>query len=158
MVTSCGVRSVAGLITLMSCAVSLAALLLFILCLPYPLKCSNLWPRNTQRDVDMDHHNEVIGLNRTANRACSWVSHNALFRNYQNALFRNSQTHSVHYSIKDFYWVFLEIPVKNCIVGMLSTCPIRVTSKQTPWSEQRMECILCQCSQVTIKKLRCHPQ
>ena len=25
---------------------------------------------------------------------------------------------------QDFDWVFLEIPVKNCIVGMLLTCPI----------------------------------
>ena len=25
----------------------------------------------------------------------------------------------------DFDWVFLEIPVKNCIMGMLLTCPIR---------------------------------
>ena len=51
-------------------------------------------------------------------RACQWVSHNALFL--------KSQTHSVnvHDSIYDIDWVFLEIPVKNCIVGMLLTCPL----------------------------------
>ena len=32
--------------------------------------------------------------------------------------------HSVNDSIYDFDWVFLEIPVKNCIVGMLLTCHI----------------------------------
>ena len=35
-----------------------------------------------------------------------------------------SQAHSVNYSIYDFHWVFLEIPEKNSIVGMLLTCPI----------------------------------
>ena len=48
--------------------------------------------------------------------ACKWVSHNALLW--------ESQTHSVNDSIYDFDRVFLEIPVKNCIVGMLLTCPI----------------------------------
>ena len=38
-----------------------------------------------------------------------------------NAIFQNSQTHSVTDSILDFGWVFLEIPVKNGIVGMLLT-------------------------------------
>ena len=44
------------------------------------------------------------------NRACWWVSHNAWFR--------NSQTHSVNDSIKYFDRVFLQVPVKNCYVGM----------------------------------------
>ena len=44
-----------------------------------------------------------------------------------NALFRNSQTHSVNESIYDFDRVFLGIPVKNWIVGMLSTCPIGIS-------------------------------
>ena len=39
----------------------------------------------------------------------------------RNALFQNSQTHSVNDSIKDFDWLVLQISVKNCIVGMLST-------------------------------------
>ena len=29
-------------------------------------------------------------------------------------------------SVNDFDWVFLEIPVKSCIVGMLLTCPMRI--------------------------------
>ena len=48
--------------------------------------------------------------------ACQWVSHNALFW--------KSQTHSVNDTIYNFNWVLLEIPVKNCIVGMLLTCRI----------------------------------
>ena len=47
---------------------------------------------------------------------CLWVSHNALFS--------KSQTYPINDSIYYFDWVFLEIPVKNCIVGMLLTCPI----------------------------------
>ena len=35
----------------------------------------------------------------------------------------SSHTHSVYDSISDFDGVFLEIPVKNCIAGMLLTCP-----------------------------------
>ena len=38
------------------------------------------------------------------------------------ALFWKSQTHSANDGIYDYEWVFLEIPVKNCIVGMLYTC------------------------------------
>ena len=34
-----------------------------------------------------------------------------------------SQTHSFNDSICDFQWVFQETPVKNCIMGMLVTCP-----------------------------------
>ena len=49
-------------------------------------------------------------------RACLWVS--------RNALFWKSQTHSVNDSIYNFDWVFLEIPVKNCMVRMLLTGPI----------------------------------
>ena len=47
------------------------------------------------------------------NWACWWVSNNALFW--------KSQTHSVNDSIHvyGFAWAFLEIPVKNCIVGIL---------------------------------------
>ena len=37
---------------------------------------------------------------------------------------RHTQTHRVN-AFKDFDGVFLEIRVKNCIVGMLLTCPIR---------------------------------
>ena len=51
-----------------------------------------------------------------SNRAFQWVSHNALFC--------KSQTHSDNDSIYYFDWVFLEIPMKTCIVGMLWTCPI----------------------------------
>ena len=40
------------------------------------------------------------------------------------AIFWKSQTYSVYDSIYEFDWVFLGNPVKNCIVGMLSTCPI----------------------------------
>ena len=58
---------------------------------------------------------QVKARNGCNNRACSWVS--------QNALFSKSQTPSVNDSI-DFEWVILEIPVINCIVGMLLTCPI----------------------------------
>ena len=50
------------------------------------------------------------------NRACKWVSHNKLFW--------DSQTHSLNDSIYNFDWVFLEIPVRNCIAGMLLTCHI----------------------------------
>ena len=50
------------------------------------------------------------------NRACLWVSHNALFWNFQ--------THLVNHSIYNFDCVFLEIPAKYCFVGMLLTCPI----------------------------------
>ena len=59
---------------------------------------------------------QLIEFRRFRNSACYRVSHNALFR--------TSQTHSGNDSISDFDWVFLEIPVKNCIVGMLLTCPI----------------------------------
>ena len=48
--------------------------------------------------------------------SCLWASHNALLW--------KSQTHSVNDSIKDFDQVFQEIPLKNCIVVMLLTCPI----------------------------------
>ena len=51
-----------------------------------------------------------------------------------NALFQNSLTHSVNDSLYDFDWVFLEIPVKNCIVGMLLTCPIANKTPST-WFE-----------------------
>ena len=47
------------------------------------------------------------------NRACQWVSHYALFW--------KCQTHSVNDSVYDFELVFLEIPVENCIVGLLLT-------------------------------------
>ena len=61
-----------------------------------------------------------LGVSETftkqVNKACWWVSHNALFW--------KSQTHSVNDSIHNFDWVFLEIPVKNCIVGYSLTCPI----------------------------------
>ena len=30
-------------------------------------------------------------------------------------------------SVYDFDWVFLEIPEKNCNMGMLFTCPIKIT-------------------------------
>ena len=40
------------------------------------------------------------------------------------ALFWNSQAHSVNDSMSDFDWVFLEIPLNNYIVKMLLTCPI----------------------------------
>ena len=44
---------------------------------------------------------------------------------YDCAKFWNPQTHSVNDSMSDFDSVFLETPVvKNCIVGMLLTCPI----------------------------------
>ena len=33
-------------------------------------------------------------------------------------------THSVKDSIYDLDWIFLEIPMKYCIVGMLLKCPI----------------------------------
>ena len=36
------------------------------------------------------------------------------------------EMHSVNQSIHNFYWVFLETPVRNCIVGMLLTRPITV--------------------------------
>ena len=36
-----------------------------------------------------------------------------------NAVYRNTQANSVNNSLSDFDWVFLEIPVKDCIVGML---------------------------------------
>ena len=44
----------------------------------------------------------------------------------RNALFWKSQTHSVNDSIHvyDFIWIFLEISVKNCIVGILLACHI----------------------------------
>ena len=46
---------------------------------------------------------------------CWWVSNNAVFW--------NCQTHWVNDSIYyDFDWVFREIPVKSCIVGMLQSC------------------------------------
>ena len=38
-------------------------------------------------------------------------------------IFQKSQIHSVNDSVYDFHWVCLEIPVENCIVGMLLTCP-----------------------------------
>ena len=47
-------------------------------------------------------------------RACLWVSHNTLFW----------KSHSVNDGKNDFDWVFMEIPMKNCIVGMLLTWPI----------------------------------
>ena len=37
-----------------------------------------------------------------------------------------TKTHSVNDSIKDCGWVFLENPAKNCIVGMLLSCPITI--------------------------------
>ena len=40
-----------------------------------------------------------------------------------------NQTHAVNDSLYDFEWVFLEIPVKNCIVGMLIKRPITVLQK-----------------------------
>ena len=49
-----------------------------------------------------------------------------------NALFWKSQTHSVNDTINDFDWVFLEIPVKICIVGMLLTCPIGLVGGALP--------------------------
>ena len=36
---------------------------------------------------------------------------------------------SVKDSVYDFDWVFREIPVQNCIVGMLSTYPINFKEK-----------------------------
>ena len=46
------------------------------------------------------------------NMVCEWLSDNALFWK------------SVNDSLYDFDWVFPEIPVKSCIVGMLLACPI----------------------------------
>ena len=43
-------------------------------------------------------------------------------RVFHDALFWNSQAHL--HSIKYFKWVFLGIPVMNCIMGMLLSCPI----------------------------------
>ena len=37
-----------------------------------------------------------------------------------NALFCNSQTQSVKDGMSDFDWVFLEYPLKSCVVNMLS--------------------------------------
>ena len=54
-----------------------------------------------------------------------------------NALFWKSQTHSVNDSIYNFEIVFLEFPEKNCIVGMLLTCPI-VPTHLTTWFELRV--------------------
>ena len=45
----------------------------------------------------------------------NWLSHS------HNVLFWKTQTHSVIDSIYDIDLVFLENPVKNCIVGMLLT-------------------------------------
>ena len=46
---------------------------------------------------------------------------------YPTMHFFGNPRHSVIYSIiYDFVWVFLEIPVKNCIMGMFLTCPIAV--------------------------------
>mgnify|MGYP001802906133 CR=1 FL=1 len=53
---------------------------------------------------------------KQVNKACWWVSHNALFL--------KSQTRPVNDSIYNFDWVFLEIPVKSRIVGYSLTCPI----------------------------------
>ena len=64
----------------------------------------------------LSHHNINSSYVITLNRACLCVSHNALFW--------ESRTHSVNDSSYDFDWVFLEIAVKNCIVGMFLTCPI----------------------------------
>ena len=47
-----------------------------------------------------------------------WNSNRALWVP-DNACFWISQTHSVNDSMYEFDWVFLEISVKNCIVGML---------------------------------------
>ena len=64
------------------------------------------------------HNIHVLSYSWLINRACQWIFHNALFW--------KSQTHSVNESIYGFDGVFLEIPVKNCIVDMLLTCPICV--------------------------------
>ena len=55
---------------------------------------------------------------KSDNRACWWVSNNAVFW--------KSQTNSVNDSMiwLRFDWIFQEIPVKNWIVGILFTCPI----------------------------------
>ena len=54
-----------------------------------------------------------------------------------NALFRKSQTHAVNVSIYNFDCIFLEIPVKNCIVGMLWTCPIPA-STDMDWTDSEL--------------------
>ena len=50
-----------------------------------------------------------------------------------NAVLWDSQTHSVNNRIHvfDFNWVFLEIPMKHCIGGMLLTCAITISFSHT---------------------------
>ena len=74
-------------------------------------------------------HSEIL------NGACQWVSHNALFL--------KSRTHSVNDRIYDFDWVFLEFPVKNCIVGMLLTCPIEMLRLRTSHRLEKMSISFC---------------
>ena len=52
-------------------------------------------------------------------RACLWISHNTLFWKFQDTL---SQWQHKY----DIDWEFLGIPVENCIVGVLLTCPTTI--------------------------------
>ena len=72
------------------------------------------------REDSISSSTSASGYVPAYNRACLWVSHNALFW--------KSQTHSENDSIYDFNWVFVESPVKNYIVGMLLTCTYWWTS------------------------------
>ena len=64
-----------------------------------------------------------VWIRGATNRQCWRISHIALLW--------NSQTHSVNDTIYDFDWVFLEIPVKIFIVGVILTCPIVLCSSIT---------------------------
>ena len=55
------------------------------------------------------------------NGACIWVSHNALFQTSQT----RSVNDSMHQILTDYIWKF---QWKNCIMGMLLTCPIIMQS------------------------------
>ena len=62
-----------------------------------------------------------------------------------------SQTHSVNDSIYDFYLVFLEIPMENCIVGMLLICPISRLLQMVWFRETWYEEVLRQLKQGLTK-------
>ena len=78
---------------------------------------------------------ESLDQEIVSNRACCWVSHNALFL--------KTQTHTLTDSRYEFDWVFLEIPMKNCIVGMLLTRPISLSYRLTSLFADRYTFIIC---------------
>ena len=70
---------------------------------------------------------------------CRFVNGYPTMRYIRNLAYTQSM---IAYTILYFDWIFLEIPVKNCIAGMLLTCPIQCYH-QYLWNNKAYLTLVC---------------